>query len=77
MDMEETTMSEQAGRMKTFHHHEAKYVDGVLVRECNHCGEDLMHESHLRSRQPLHPPPELSRKATEHPASGRAYRKEQ
>ena len=33
----------------TFHHHEAKYVDGVLVRECNHCCEDLMHESHLRS----------------------------
>ena len=30
------------------HYHEAKYVDGVLVRECNRCGGDLMHESHIR-----------------------------
>jgi len=30
------------------HYHQAKYVEGILVRECNQCGEDLMHESHLR-----------------------------
>lgn len=33
----------------TPHYHQAKYVDGVLVRECNLCEHDLMHESHFRS----------------------------
>lgn len=29
------------------HYHEAKYIGGELVRECNRCGEDLMHRSHV------------------------------
>lgn len=32
------------------HYHKAHYEDGKLTRQCERCGEDLMHESHVTGR---------------------------
>jgi hypothetical protein len=41
--------AEEKPQTLPLHYHEAKYIDGELVRECNKCGQDLMHFSHRRS----------------------------
>jgi hypothetical protein len=49
--------AEDKPQTQPLHYHEAKYVDGELVRECNKCGQDLMHFSHRRTEAvsaPIH-----------------------
>ena len=44
--------ADQAAASRRLHHHVALWQGESLTQECAECGQDLMHESHIREVQP-------------------------